>query len=167
MKYYVVSDTHSFYTETIQALTKKGFFTDTQPHKLIICGDMFDRGGESKEMQDFILDLLKKDEVILIRGNHEDLFLELTEHANKWFDKDIFYTHHARNGTIRTVMDLTGVDETDLLNPEKMSALIKETPYYKTIIPKMVDYFETSKYIFVHGWIPSEASGYGGKAKMY
>jgi len=26
--------------------------------------------------------------------------------------------------------------------------------YYKDIIPSMLDYYETSHYIFVHGWIP-------------
>ena len=73
MRYYVVSDIHSFYTEMIKALTEKGYFDDKEPHKLIICGDMFDRGSESVAMQKFIMELLEKDEVILIRGNHEEL----------------------------------------------------------------------------------------------
>ena len=50
MRYYVVSDVHSFYTEMIKALTEKGYFEDKEPHKLIICGDMFDRGSESVAM---------------------------------------------------------------------------------------------------------------------
>lgn len=63
MRYYVVSDVHSFYTEMIKALTEKGYFDDKEPHKLIICGDMFDRGSESVAMQKFIMELLEKDEV--------------------------------------------------------------------------------------------------------
>ena len=39
-------------------------------------GDLMDRGKEALQMQDFILDLLIRDEIILIRGNHEDLFEE-------------------------------------------------------------------------------------------
>lgn len=141
MKYYVVSDIHSYYTATIEALTEKGYFNDSEPHKLIICGDLFDRGDESKEMQYFVLDLLKKDEVILIRGNHEDLFLELYQNANYWFNRDIFYSHHARNGTIKTVAALTGATTDDLLNADKMSALMKQTPFYTTIIPKTINYY--------------------------
>ena len=76
MKYYVVADVHGFFDELKLALTEKGFFTDTEPHKLIVCGDLFDRGKQATELQEFILDLLAKDEVILIRGNHEDLMLE-------------------------------------------------------------------------------------------
>ena len=30
----------------------------------------------------------------------------------------------------------------------------KNTPFYKNIIPAMVDYFETEHYVFTHGWIP-------------
>ena len=42
MKYYVVADIHSFYFELETALKEKGFFEDTEPHKLIICGDLFE-----------------------------------------------------------------------------------------------------------------------------
>ena len=69
MRYYVVADVHGFYTEMISALKEKGYFDDKSPHKLIVCGDLFDRGSEAKEMQRFIIELLEKDEVILIKGN--------------------------------------------------------------------------------------------------
>ena len=94
MRYYVVSDVHSFYTEMIKALTEKGYFEDKEPHKLIICGDMFDRGSESVAMQKFIMELVEKDEVILIRGNHEELmkaspiYREVYESQNKGGGQD-------------------------------------------------------------------------------
>ena len=73
MKYYVVADVHGFCSILKDALNEKGFFNDEEPHKLIVCGDLFDRGGEAIEIQNFILELLEKDEVILIKGNHEEL----------------------------------------------------------------------------------------------
>lgn len=76
MRYYVVADPHGFFTELKTTLEEKEFFTDDQPHKLIICGDLFDRGAEARELQAFILDLMEQGEVILIRGNHEDLLLD-------------------------------------------------------------------------------------------
>ena len=79
MRYYVVSDIHGFYTELYKALAEKGFFTDTEPHKLIVCGDLLDRGKEAVKVQSFISDLMERDEVILIRGNHEDLTLCLIQ----------------------------------------------------------------------------------------
>lgn len=153
MRYYVVSDVHSFYTELTKALTDKGYFDDKEPHKLIVCGDLFDRGDESVEVQRFIAELIERDEVILIRGNHEDLILDLMRNAQYTFGRDIVYTHHWSNGTVKTVTDLTGADVfhdnyKDIV--DKMNA----TPYIKDIIPKTIDYYETEHYIFVHGWIP-------------
>ena len=79
MKYYVVADIHGFFDALITTLDQNGFFNDTEPHKLIICGDLFDRGKQAFELQEFVLDLLAKDEVIFIRGNHEDLAVEMMD----------------------------------------------------------------------------------------
>ena len=77
MKYYVVSDIHSYYDCLIDALTIAGFFNDKTPHQLIICGDLFDRGNQVIQLQEFILSLMNKNEVILIKGNHEELLMDI------------------------------------------------------------------------------------------
>ena len=78
MKYYVAADVHGFYTILHDTLEREGCFSDPEPHRLILLGDCFDRGGEAEEMQRFLLELLEKDALILIRGNHEDLFVDLS-----------------------------------------------------------------------------------------
>ena len=50
MKYYVVSDVHGFFTPLRDVLTRAGYFEETDPHKLVIAGDLFDRGGEAVEL---------------------------------------------------------------------------------------------------------------------
>ena len=150
MKYYVVSDVHGFYTQMISALTAAGFFTDQEPHKLIICGDVFDRGNEAPAMQQFVLDLMHEDKVILIRGNHEDLFSSLVNE-----DKGIGHPHHLSNGTFSSALQLTGFDPTTArINNCDFAKAARETPFYKEILPAMADYYETDNYVFVHGWIP-------------
>lgn len=150
MKYYVTSDVHGFYTPLIKTLTDAGYFEDRGPHKLVILGDLFDRGKESKELQNFILDLLNRDEVILIKGNHEDLFVELAT-----TDMGMPYQHHVSNGTYDTALCLTdSFRKLTRVHPFELVEAMKATPLYRKIIPSMVDYFETNKYIFVHGWIP-------------
>ena len=47
MKYYVTADVHGFYTELHRALDRAGYFADPEPHKLLILGDLFDRGQEA------------------------------------------------------------------------------------------------------------------------
>ena len=105
MKYYVTADTHGFYTLLKNALEQAGFFSDQDPHKLIILGDLFDRGEESIEMQDFILQQMDTGNLILIKGNHEDLFEELVTE-----DKGLLYNHHVHNGTYDTALQLTGIN---------------------------------------------------------
>lgn len=161
MKFYVVSDVHSYFSLLKKTLDEKGFFSDTEPHKLIICGDIMDRGEESKEMESFILDLLQKDEVILIRGNHEDLFIDMVD--NFIDNKESLltgYSHHNSNGTLKTGLDLTNISEYDVPAFNNFDLRCKETEFYKTIIPACKNYYETKNYIFVHGWIPVESTDY-------
>ena len=74
MKYYVTSDVHGYDSILRQALADAGFFEEKEPHRLVILGDLFDRGEEARSLQDFVLRLMEEDRIILIRGNHEDLF---------------------------------------------------------------------------------------------
>ena len=151
MKYYVTADPHGFYTELHTALEESGFFDETMPHKLIILGDIFDRGNEALKMQSFILELMERNEVILVRGNHEDLFEEMIT-----VDEGCPLRHHNSNGTYSTALQLTGYDPTlAIIRNFDFAAKAQETPYYKKIIPAMVDFYETPSYVFVHGWIPS------------
>ena len=151
MRYYVAADVHGFYSIFRNALKEKGFFGDTAPHKLVILGDLFDRGLEAEEMQDFILRLMERDEVILVRGNHEDLFETLLN-----VDAGLPVRHHVSNGTWSTALQLTGFDpaEAQIRHWDLVEAA-HNTPYYRQIIPATVDYYETAHYIFVHGWIPA------------
>lgn len=72
MRYYVTADVHSYFNELKEALTEQGFFKDQDPHKLIICSDLYDIGSEALQIQAYILELLALDRVILIRGIHRD-----------------------------------------------------------------------------------------------
>lgn len=43
MKYFVISDIHIFYTEMMTSLISNVFDIQNPDHKVIICGDAFDR----------------------------------------------------------------------------------------------------------------------------
>ncbi|MGN0789536.1 MAG: metallophosphoesterase [Christensenellales bacterium] len=155
MRYYVVSDVHGFCSEMKEALRQKGYFDDPMPHKLIVCGDLLDRGGEALEMQEWICDLLTRQEVILIRGNHEDLILELVENIDEWLDYRVTSTHHFSNGAVGSILQLTGMNLSEAVtNRGECARLMKKTPLFTTIIPNMRNYYETKNYVFVHGWVP-------------
>ncbi len=170
MKYYVVADPHGFCTKLQEALAEKGFFAEKEGRKLIVCGDLFDRGREAPEMQAFILDLMEREEVLLVKGNHEDLALELLENARDYLVDEMTaaYCHHGRNGTVFTLLQLTGWKLQEAIGDvDGFVAAARQTPYVQKIIPAMRNYYETEKHIFVHGWIPCEEAFSPNFGKCY
>ena len=154
MKYFVVSDVHGYYSAMKQSLDAAGFDETSNSHMLIVCGDLMDRGYEAERMQTYILHLMERKKVILVRGNHEDLVLEMLDNFDEYAPQ-INFTHHYRNGTFNTMLDLTGTGFFDaIMDRGKFVADCRNTPYIKTIIPSAIDFFETPHYVFVHGWIP-------------
>ena len=141
MKYFVCSDIHGFYDEWQAALKEKGFDINNPSHKIIVCGDLFDRGHQPKEIIDFIL--ANKDKVILIRGNHEDLMQEM-------IDRNFSLGHDLSNGTAYTIIDLC---PEYMISEFNLKTIAKKTGLQK-VLDMCVNYFETKKFIFVHGWIP-------------
>lgn len=151
MRYYVFTDIHGFYTLFRQTLAEAGWDADRGEKRLLLLGDLFDRGQEARAMQEGLLALWRAGEAILVRGNHEDLFVSLLN-----ADRGRPLRHHVHNGTYDTALQLTGVDP--LCPPGSARALVKaarETPYYTELIPATIDYYETEHFIFTHGWLPS------------
>ena len=139
-KFFVCSDVHSAYTPWIEALTQAGFDENNNDHKIVLCGDLFDRMGESQQAYKFAKDMIEKDKLIYIKGNHEQLLVDCCV-------RGYILSHDMHNGTARTIRDLGyGEDIEDLCD----YTLKKVKPLFNC----MVNYFETKNYIFVHSWIP-------------
>ena len=141
MRYFVSGDIHGFYDEWQSALKEKGFDISNPEHKIILCGDLFDRGSQPKEIIEFVLK--HKDKVILVRGNHEDLMEQMIERNSSDYG-DLC------NGTAQTIVDLYPewqISEFDLKKIAKATRL-------QEVLDMCVDYYETKHYIFAHGWIP-------------
>ena len=168
MKYYVVADVHGYYAYLKEALEKAGFFEDTEPHKLILCGDMLDRGSQANQMIEFMLDLMEKDMLIYILGNHEDLMVQCLQEIEKG---DVYHiaggrSHHYLNGTWHSLLQIGKMSGISACNfPDQLLQRVVLSPYYRRLLPIGVDYYETPHYIFTHGWIPCHTEGYGRQAK--
>jgi predicted phosphodiesterase len=141
MKLFCVSDIHSYFTPFKKALDKAGFDPTDNSHLLLILGDLFDRGFETIELLDYINSLTN---VIMIRGNHEDLM-------EKMWSRGYAASHDSSNGTLRTFNSILYANHEARCNKDKFE-IVKEV--LEPIFDRMVDYFETKSYVFVHGWIP-------------
>lgn len=146
MKYFVVSDVHSFYTQLKTALDNAGFDPENENHTFISCGDLFDRGEESVEVLDFVMSLPRK---ILVRGNHESMLMELVNKTRP------VGTHDQHNGTLKTIFDLGGAFKKGFTdNYTNNMKLLRQNEKLKEYFNLLVDYYETEHYLFVHSWVP-------------
>lgn len=153
-KYFVVSDVHSFFSLLMQKLEEQGFDITNPCHKIILCGDGYDRGKEAKQMQDFLVFMMQQNRLIYVRGNHEDLLIDMVQELPNIVDH-IEWTHHASNGTLDTLRQLTGMTISQIKrDPFRAQEYFYNTPFWKELVPNMVNYAEIGNYIFVHGWIP-------------
>jgi hypothetical protein len=90
------------------------------------------------------MDMVNKDKIILVRGNHDILLEECCM-------REFPYFYDASNGTRKTIEDLGGerygrqFDECCQVTWSKLAR-------YRELL---VNYFETQNYIFVHSWIPT------------
>lgn len=149
-KYFVVSDVHSFFNELMAALNEKGFEKDNPEHKLIVCGDLFDRGSQTVECFEFVKSL--GDRFIYVKGNHETLLEDCIE---EFYAGRVPSLHHFHNGTIKTICQFCGENEWIVYDPTWRDKICETMrPILDWIDEKCVNYFEVGDYIFVHGWIP-------------
>ena len=98
MKYYCISDIHSYYKAMDESLKEAGYNKFNTNDCLVILGDIFDRGPETAELLNFIRSIPKENR-ILIRGNHEYLLKTIVK---KFYPE----SHDWSNGTVRTCIDL-------------------------------------------------------------
>ena len=147
-KLFVVSDVHSYYDEMKKALDEAGFDPCNESHWLISCGDALDRGPQTQEVIDYLMGLPR---CILIKGNHDSLIMDCLIRAYP-------QSHDHHNGTFRSIIDLAPNAEN--FYDACAVAYEKVNPF----VDRMVNYFETKNYIFVHSFIPLKCND---KLPMY
>ncbi len=158
-KYFVISDIHGYYNEMITALNKNGYDSKNEKHHLIVIGDMFDRGAQSKEVLEYLYKLNKEQKASVILGNHDNFLIELLD--GEYF-KAIFNIRH--NGTGKTITSLLGIENTRVSELEDVrKQIISKYPYLYNWLKSLPLYLEISDYIFVHGGIDGSNSDWKQK----
>lgn len=182
MKYFLVSDIHSFYVELRNALKTAGFDKRNKTHILVVLGDLFDRGPDALSVYKFLTSIPKK-RCILIRGNHELLYKDL---LNKDYPDGYDFSNH----TVDTFCQIAktkiydfecseasfeqssyyhyfnvyrGIEDDEDDNQairkrqwKQVLEVVKEHPITKLILDdkRWINYYELDNYILVHSWIP-------------
>lgn len=151
-KFFVCSDIHSAYTVWMNTLVQAGFDKNNPEHKIIVCGDLFDRMDETVQTYEFAKEMSEQDRFIYVRGNHEDLLFDCVAEI---YAGRVPSSHHFHNGTVKTICQFCGQNEWIVYDPTWRNKICEiMQPILDWIDEKSVDYFEFGDYIFTHGWIP-------------
>ena len=131
MATYAIGDIHGC-AQTLHALIDQ--LKLKKKDHLVLVGDYVDRGPDSKGVFDLIFTLQKKGyQVQCIRGNHEQILLRAISGGAS--DRNLF-----RSAGGKATVESFGVEKLSQI-PKKYLDFMRELPYY----------YQTSKYIFVHG----------------
>lgn len=154
-QYFITSDVHGFFDELMVALNSKGFDVNNSDHKLIILGDLFDRGPDNRKVYEFAKSL--GDRFIYVRGNHEDLLGECVREIVSGREVS---EHHWHNRTVDTIAEFTQMNTNVFRGFVRWESVNQTTweimkPILDWIDEKSVDCYELDDNVFVHGWIPS------------
>ncbi len=155
MATYVISDIHGCYDEFIELLDKINFSLDDE---MFVLGDAMDRGPEPIKV---ILDLMQRENIFYILGNHDTMFLEVLrrlmvelneENANALTSEDyLAFFDFVRNGgeeTLRQFRRLSPDQQADIRD------YLECAPFYDTIecggklyilVHAGIDYFDPEK----------------------
>ena len=87
--HYVIADPHGEYGRFLRMLTEIAFSAEDT---LYILGDVVDRGGVGGV--DILLDVMERPNVVMLRGNHEEMCLKAVGHP----DDQRAVNHWRRNG---------------------------------------------------------------------
>ena len=137
MRYIITSDIHGCYA-AMDALLEK---TDLQPDDvLILAGDLIDRGSNSYEVYRDARELYerKEPETIIIRGNHEQMMIDVHASAvgslgQRWTSSRMWFSN--------------GGEETERSFRKVRASLSNAAFFFKY---KSVYYYETENFIVVH-----------------
>ncbi|MGQ9860272.1 MAG: metallophosphoesterase family protein [Thermodesulfobacteriota bacterium] len=130
---FAIGDIHG-YINKLEAIMRK-IHPDPDRDELVFLGDYVDRGPNSKEVVEMVLEIRRAfPRTVCLMGNHEFTLLDyLTYRKDPW----TFFL----NGGIETIhsYDLIGDDIESRMPPEHLAFFNSLRPYY-----------ETEQYIFVH-----------------
>jgi serine/threonine protein phosphatase 1 len=157
MSNYTISDIHGC-ARTFRALIEK--INLQKNDKLYLLGDYIDRGPNSKDVMDYIIQL-KEDgyNIECLMGNHEWQFLEAINETIPYVWDWHRYTNWIKNGGMSTMASLQMSRIDDLKNLDKK---------YDTFIRELKPYIELDKYLLVHaGFNFKEEDIFKDKTSMY
>lgn len=130
-RYYIIGDIHGYYIKLKRLFDIiSGEIRDSDI--IIFLGDYIDRGPESFEVIEYLLNLSKMYNTVFLTGNHEDMFLSFYTRGENYFN-------YIRNGGAATIRSY--------INHMKKFILPES---HKELFNNLKLYYEGEDFIAVH-----------------
>ena len=151
---YVIGDIHGMYDQLklilnrILPLRKTGGSID----KLIFLGDYIDRRVESHKVLDLVMEVKSDapDQVVCLQGNHELMLLKALCEKSSLHDYNM-WMHNGGEISMKGYLERANSDISNpyLIPRRNIDRFIPKE--HISFLKSLVPYYETDKYIFVHG----------------
>lgn len=151
-RYYAVGDVHGrrdLFEAMIAAIEDDDRATGKARTTVVLLGDLVDRGPDSAGVVERALQWQSEREVVLLAGNHEEMFLD-------GFEDEGVLRHFLRHGGRQTILSY-GLprDRYDAATlPELQRLMAQIVPQaHRDFLGSARDYLEAGDYLFVHAGI--------------
>lgn len=139
-----ISDIHGEWEKLEQLLASVAY--NPEQDQLVLAGDYIDRGPHSKQVLDKVMQLYEQGAIVL-KGNHEDMMVKAcTSDEQRLWEK---WT--TINGGDKTLLSY-GIEPVAAIE-DRNFADQEELQNHLAFIQKLDSYYETDRYIFVHGGV--------------
>lgn len=145
-KAFVISDIHGEYTKLIELL----HHWDRETMKLVILGDLIDRGENSLKVVQEIMKLKEQygKQVVVLKGNHEDMLINYLREPTYDYGELFFI-----NGGNTTAWEFADDPFLMFKSFAERAKLIKQRIYEVQFLRSLQHYYEFGNVLFVHAGI--------------
>ena len=144
---FAIGDLHGEEQKFVKMLKK----WNPDNERLVLLGDLVDRGQNSLAVIQLAMELEKKFGAIVIGGNHDDIFLDWLKHP----DLTSQYYFSENIGGIPTIRSFfNGENVVSRLEPSLISKILQEKfPNEISFLQKRPNFFEQGVHVFVHAGV--------------
>ncbi|MDP5274234.1 metallophosphoesterase family protein [Chengkuizengella axinellae] len=145
-----ISDIHGCYDEFNKLLDVVRY--DSKNDRLILLGDYTDRGDQSKEVIEMLIQLNQNEHVICLRGNHDQMLLD-------WLllDDPKKRDHYFRCGGEYTVKSYCHWFDQNHSYDDAKEYILKNYDEHIKFLSSLPLYYETETHIFVHAGVSPDS----------
>ena len=134
-RYFAIGDVHGCADELVELLA---LLPLTPEDTVVFLGDYIDRGSQSKEVIDTIIELSSRQKVVALQGNHEEMLLSFVEDQHSRVAAQFIF--NGGSSTLASYADEDG----------KWEISDRHLQFYK----ELPCWYVTDDYVFVHAGLP-------------